>query len=184
MRKIAILATVLAGIGFGCGHNSSRDIPAVKGFELDRYLGVWYEIARLPNRFERGMTQVKAEYSALPENRIRVVNRGIKAGQPAEITGVARSNGAADTGELEVSFFWPFYGDYRIIKLAPDYRYSVVVGSDRGYLWVLSRTPELSPGEWQEIRTFLQQHNFPIESLIFSWGEPESALQSDSSGNV
>ncbi|MCI5778656.1 MAG: lipocalin family protein [Lentisphaeria bacterium] len=177
MRNFTMIAAaLLAGLGFGCGCNSSRDIPAVKGFDAGCYLGVWYEIARLPNRFERDMTQVKAEYSALPDGRIRVVNSGVKAGAPTEITGVARSSGEADTGELEVSFFWPFYSDYRIIKLAPDYRFSVVVGADRGYLWVLSRTPELSPGEWREIRTFLKQHKFPEESLIFSWGEPGGAL--------
>ena len=150
----------------GCA--SDQSIPAVEGLNLKQYMGTWYEIARLPNYFERGMSGVSADYSLLPGGEVKVVNHGTKNDQKKSITGVARTRNKSGSGELEVSFFKPFFSSYRIVKLAPDYRYSIVLGSSRRMLWVLARTPALSTQDRAEIKDFLQKHNFPPDQLIKS----------------
>lgn len=151
----------------GCIGNPTTDIPAVKNFNAEKYMGKWYEYARLPNRFEDGMTDVQTEYSPAKNGMIKVVNRGIKNNRQKEISGWAKFAGKNNEGELLVSFFRPFYSSYRIIKLAPDYRYSIVCGSDRKYLWILSREKNLTETDKQEIMEFLKKHQFPTEKLIF-----------------
>ena len=141
-------------------------IPAVSGFEVDKYLGKWYEICRLPNWFERDMSRVSAEYFRSPDGSLRVINRGSKNGVAKSVSGFIRFAGSSDIGELQVSFFRPFYADYRIIKLAPDYRYSVVTSRDGTLLWVLSRTAQLAESDQAEIMDFLRKHAFPVEKLI------------------
>ena len=162
-----IFMIFLAGL-CGCNSHPADNIPAVKSFELPRYLGKWYEIARLPNHFERGMSHVTATYTLRPDGTVNVVNQGIKNGKPVSITGVARAKNSPADGELEVSFFRPVYSDYRIIKLAPDYRYSIVTGSSRRYLWILARQVELSAADKNTIMEFLRQHHFPTGELIYS----------------
>lgn len=152
----------------GC---AGPEIPAVEGFEPARYMGKWYEIARLPNWFEKGMTRVTAEYTLNSDGTIRVENRGIKKGRESGVTGVARLKGDAGVGELEVSFFRPFYGDYRIIRLGPDYSYSVVMGSDRDYLWVLARSPEIPEEEFAGIMKFLRENGFATDELIYPYAD-------------
>ncbi|MBR1951307.1 MAG: lipocalin family protein [Lentisphaeria bacterium] len=146
---------------FLSGCSPDRTVPAVDSFNLKQYMGVWYEIARLPNRFEQGMTHVTAEYTLLPSGQVKIVNRGIKNNQKKSVTGIARVPRKARGAELEVSFFRPFFSSYRIVKLGPDYRYSIVLGSNRRLLWILSRTPTLSPEDRTEIKKFLKQHNLP-----------------------
>lgn len=141
-------------------------IPAVSGFEVDKYLGKWYEICRLPNWFEKDMRGVSAEYFRSPDGSLRVINRGLKNGIPESVNGFIRFSGSSSTGELQVSFFRPFYADYRIIKLAPDYRYSVVTSRDGTLLWVLSRTVQLAGSDQADIMDFLRKHAFPVEKLI------------------
>lgn len=157
---------ILAAAWMGAGCSSVPEIPAVHGFELHKYLGKWYEISRLPNWFERGMSEVTADYFLLEDGSVRVINRGIKNGREKSISGYARFAGKSDVGELEVSFFRPFYSPYRIIKLASDYRYSVVTDRDGDYLWVLSRTPQLPQEDMDEILRFLSAHGFETERLI------------------
>ena len=142
-------------------------IPAVKDFDINRYCGKWYEIARLPNWFENGMTGVVAKYSLHPDGTVRVVNSGVKNGKMHSVTGVAKLVGKADTGELEVSFMWPFYGSYRIIKLDPDYSVAVVCGKSYNYLWILARTPEISLSELNNILEFLRYNGFEVSALEF-----------------
>ena len=154
---------------FLSGCSTDRSIPAVENFNIKHYMGTWYEIARLPNRFERGMTKVSAEYTLLPSGMVKVVNQGIKNDVRKSITGTARKVSGSSGGELEVSFFKPFFSSYRIVKLAPDYRYSIVLGGSRQMLWILSRTRTLSPEDSAEIREFLLKHNFPVDKLICSW---------------
>ena len=157
------------------GCSESVKIPAVTGFDATRYMGTWYEIARLPNRFEKGMTEVSATYSPRPDGGIAVVNSGLKDGVRKTVTGVAYPAGKKGEGLLKVSFFRPFYGAYRIIKLAPDYRYSVVTGSDPSYLWILARERELSERELDEIMTFLRARDFAVERLLWSWRTAETS---------
>ncbi|WP_288591751.1 lipocalin family protein [uncultured Victivallis sp.] len=170
LLQIALLfLLVLAG---GCmSGRSTEKIPAVTGFELPRYLGAWYEIARLPHRFERGMDRVTAEYTQNPDGTVKVVNRGFRDGVEHRAEGIAKFSGKPTVGELEVSFFRPFYGDYRIIQLDPEYRHAVVTSSTDDYLWILARTPQLPDDELLELVEYARKCGFATDRLEFSGQE-------------
>ena len=121
-------------------------VVAVKGFELDRYLGTWYEIARLDHSFERGLDNITAEYSLRDDGGVKVINRGYSKedGEWQQAEGKAYFVGDADEGHLKVSFFGPFYGSYIVFELdKTDYQYAFVSGPDTSYLWLLARQPEI-----------------------------------------
>ena len=145
-------------------------VEPVDNFELDRYLGTWYEIARLDHSFERGLTNVTAEYSLRDDGGVKVVNRGYdpEAGEWKEADGKAYFVEDQNTGYLKVSFFGPFYGSYVIADLdQEDYQYALVSGSDTSYLWILARKPylEVSVTQWlEEKAAFL---GFDTEALIW-----------------
>ena len=168
IAKWGVVPAFLAALFSGCAASTS-DIPAVGDFELDRYLGTWYEIARLPHRFERNLDNVRAEYSLDSDGTVRVVNRGTRDGGERTVTGRAKLKGPAAErkGELRVSFFRPFYGDYRIIELGPEYDCAVVTGSTRDYLWILSRSPTLPPARLKEIVGRLAKLGFEVDKLEY-----------------
>ena len=152
-----LLAVSLACLGLlaGCGSsNPPPGITAVTPFDLQRYQGSWYELARLDHRFERGLTDVSAAYSPQPDGSVRVVNRGFdpSTGQWREAVGKALFTGLPTTGSLKVSFFGPFYGGYHVAALDADYRWALVVGPDRSYCWILARDKRLDPA-WREAIT-------------------------------
>ena len=166
MSKLSVVLLFSALFLSGC---SSGEIPEpVRCLDLERYCGKWYEVARLPNWFEAGMTNVSAEYRLAGAGKIKVVNRGWKDGKLEEVTGWARRMDDDNTGALEVSFFRPFYSPYIVIKIAPDYSYSVVSGSGMDFLWILSRMPELPENVLAEILLFLRQRGYDTERLEFS----------------
>ena len=168
MNKITILFFVAALLCLtGCLENSSMDIPAVTNFDAAKYMGKWYEYARLPNNFERNMRNVTATYTIRSDGKIDVLNCGDDKGKIKTVSGIAKFAGDKSTGELKVSFFRPFYGRYRIIKLAPDYRFAVVTGNSKNYLWILSRSKDISQTDNYEIISFLKHHNFPVANLIY-----------------
>lgn len=113
----------------------------IKNFELNRYLGSWYEIARLDHSFERGLNNVTANYSLRPDGKVNVVNRGFKPNSNSwsESVGKAKFAGDKTIGSLKVSFFGPFYGAYNIVKLDENYQNALVISSGTDYLWLLSR---------------------------------------------
>ena len=152
----------------GCVNDTTSSIPAVTNLDVPRYLGKWYEYARLPNLFEKDMTKVSAIYSMRDDGNIKVVNCGYKDEKQKCITGIAKKADKSNSGELKVSFFRPFYSRYRIIKLAPDYSWAVVTGKQKKYLWILSRTKNITPEAEKEIFTFLKQNGYPLEKLIFA----------------
>jgi apolipoprotein D and lipocalin family protein len=124
-----------------------ENVHPVSGFDINKYLGRWYEIARLDHSFERGLEKVTAEYSMRDDGGVRVVNRGYSTEDKAwsEATGKAYFVNSPDEGYLKVSFFGPFYGSYIVFELdRADYQYAFVSGPDLSYLWLLSRTPEVS----------------------------------------
>lgn len=124
-------------------------LKPVEPFQVERYLGVWYEIARLDHSFERGLTRVTAEYQMRDDGGIRVLNRGYssKDSQWKEAEGRAYFVNRPDQGFLKVSFFGPFYGSYVILELdRQNYSYALVCGPDRSYLWLLARSPNLDEG--------------------------------------
>ena len=162
-----LIASVAAALT-GC--LTTEDVAAVKNFEPDRYMGTWYEIARLPQYFERDMDEVRAEYTLEPDGSIRVVNIGVRDGEPQSITGTARLKHPGTkplTGELRVSFFWPFYSDYRIIELTPDYGTAVVTAGSRSYLWVLCRKPEMPREELDAILERMKALGFDVVRLEY-----------------
>lgn len=165
MKRFMAFFTSLCFLA-GCSY-SEPQIPAVSELDVKKYMGKWYEYARLPNRFEKDMVNVTAFYTLNPDGRITVGNRGEKNGKVKTITGIARKAKNKAAGELEVSFFPFFYSPYRIIMLADDYRYSVVTGKECSYLWILSRTSELSPEDRKEIFSFLKKYDLPVEKFIY-----------------
>jgi len=142
----------------------------VSTFELDRYLGTWYEIARLDHRFERGLTDVTANYSLQDDGGVRVVNRGFSSEitEWDEAIGKAYLVDSPDVGRLKVSFFGPFYGGYNILELDLDnYQYALVAGPNRSYLWILARSPNLSETIVQSLVEKAKRLNFPVDELIY-----------------
>jgi len=144
------------------------NVTPVEKFEINRYLGKWHEIARLDHSFERGLSQVTAEYSLRDDGGVKVVNRGFDAveGKWREAVGKAYFVESADKGYLKVSFFGPFYGAYVIFELDRDYRYSFVSGPDRDYLWLLSRTPAVSDALMERFIKKAASLGFDTDALI------------------
>ncbi len=125
-----------------CSMAGDIDNSVVKHFELQRFLGNWYEIARYDHWFERGMEQTRASYKLRSDGKIEVRNTGLKNGKPKESKGKAKTT---DTPALlRVSFFGPFYSDYRVMLIDKNYQYALVGSSSDSYLWILSRTPKLT----------------------------------------
>ncbi|MDO9243902.1 MAG: lipocalin family protein [Rhodocyclaceae bacterium] len=143
------LATILLSLLLsGCALGPPPGVVPISGFELQRYLGHWYEIARLDHSFERGMTDISAHYRLREDNSVEVINRGHETAKDRwrEAVGTARLIGEPTRGSLKVSFFGPFYGGYHIAALDPDYRWSLVIGPDTSYAWVLARDKILPAG--------------------------------------
>lgn len=166
LKKISAVAMLLLT---GCV-SIPEGVKPVENFDLDRYLGRWYEIARLDHSFERGLSQVTADYSLRDDGLVRVINRGYDKEQDRwkEAEGKARFVRQPDQGFLKVSFFGPFYGSYIIFDLDYDnYNYALISGPDTSYLWILARQPYLA----EEIRNRLiakaQQRGFDTDGLIF-----------------
>lgn len=142
-------------------------LRTVDNVELDRYLGTWYEIARYEHFFERGCSDVSANYSLDEDGDLKVVNRCIKDGEPTEAKGTAYSSNRNNT-KLKVSFFWPFYGDYWVLILDDDYQYAVVGEPSREYLWILSRTPRLDEDIREAILKQLPELGYTTDKLIWT----------------
>ena len=145
-------------------------VKPVTGFEINRYLGKWYEIARLDHSFERGLTDVTAEYSLRDDGGVSVLNSGFNAetGQRQSAEGKAYFIESPDIGRLKVSFFGPFYGAYNIIALdKANYSYAMIAGPDRDYLWILSRTPTLDQKTLQALISQAQSLGFATQALIY-----------------
>ena len=163
---MALLTAVLQS---GCA-GAPDGVEVVTNFELNRYLGTWYEIARLDHRFERGLSRVTANYSMRDDGGVSVVNRGyqLSSEEWEEATGKAYFVGAPDIGQLKVSFFGPFYGGYNIMELdKDDYQYALVAGPDRSYLWILARSPKLDQETLDALVNIAKMANFPTEELIY-----------------
>lgn len=177
-RFAALCTTLLFILTLGACAGAPRDVTPVTGFEVDRYLGKWYEIARLDHPFERGLSNVTAEYSLRDEGGIRVVNSGYNAEDDewSQAEGKAFFVGAEDTGMLKVSFFGPFYGGYNVIGLDKEnYEWSLVAGPNRAYLWILARSPELPPTVRQRLIEKAGALDFPVDELI--WVEHDGSSQ-------
>lgn len=141
-------------------------LETVPRVDLDRYLGTWFEIASYPQPFQKGCTRTKATYSFRQDGLIDVVNECCKDGTKKVAHGRARVVDQETHAKLEVSFFGPFWGDYWIIDLGPDYEYAVVGHPSRDYLWILSRTPTMDERTYEEILGRLRQQGYPLDRLV------------------
>lgn len=149
IRASAILILLCACLLGACATSAPEGVQPVTPFVLDRYLGKWFEIARLDHAFERGLSDVSATYARNDDGSVRVINRGFDTERQAwkEAVGRAVFIGDSNTASLKVSFFGPFYGGYHVIALDQEhYAWSLVAGPDRDYLWILAREKTL-PGD-------------------------------------
>lgn len=144
MLRAALLSLSMVTLSACTG--APDGVTPVTGFDVNRYLGTWHEVARLDHRFERGMTHVTADYALNPDGTVAVTNRGLKPGCVwDQALGRARFLDDPRTASLGVTFFWPFEGGYHVFALDPDYRWAMIAGPDRGYFWLLSRDAQMDP---------------------------------------
>lgn len=143
-----LLLAIAAGTAVlvaGCAVSVPRNVQPVTNFDVGKYAGTWYELARIDHRFEKGLVNTSAQYTLNPDGTVKVVNRGFNPEKNAwkEATGKARFLGDPRTAALKVSFFGPFYGGYNVVRLSDDYRTALVVGNNLDYFWLLSRDKAL-----------------------------------------
>lgn len=161
----AAVAVISAICILACSASRAVDNSAVKTVDINKYLGRWYEIARFDHLFERGMDQCIATYALQDNGMIKVTNQGKKEGKWKTSEGKAKLT--EEPGVLRVSFWGPFYSDYRILVLAPDYSYALVGGSDADYLWILSRTPNLKKDVLDRLINEAQRRGYDTDQLIW-----------------
>ena len=144
------------------------ELEVVQSVDLTRYVGRWYEIARLPNSFQKKCADtVTADYKMSEDGKIEVVNRCRKAsGEYTTATGEAKIVDKKTNAKLKVTFFWPFYGDYWILDLGPNYEYAVVGEPGRKYLWILSRSPQMDEALLQQLLQKMAAEGFNTEMMI------------------
>lgn len=167
-RTVARSLLLLLGLGLQGCLGMPDGLAPVQNFELTRYLGKWYEIARLDHSFERGLENVSAEY-ILQENGIAVINRGYSPedGEWRSARGKAFFVNSPDEAYLKVSFFGPFYGSYVVFGLDhKHYQYAFVSGPNTSYLWLLSRSPSLPAAVVDQFRERAGQLGFDTRKLI------------------
>lgn len=167
-HQLGLAAAMLLSLA-ACSTLPPTGIQPVTGFDVQRYSGQWYEIARLDHRFERGMSDVRATYTPQADGSVAVLNRGFDtaSGRWQQALGRAYFNADPATASLKVSFFGPFYGGYHVVALDPAYRWAMVAGNDRSYLWLLARDRQLP----QDVKTRLLAQarglGFDIDKLIW-----------------
>ena len=162
-RIVLLVATIVTGCT-----GLPKGVAPIDNFELDRYLGTWYEIARLDHRFERGLSRVTANYTLRDDGGVEVQNRGYSASDEKfkDATGKAYFINKPSTGHLKVSFFGPFYASYIVFKLDPEYQHVYVSGHNKKYLWLLSRTPTVSEELIARFKSEVGQLGFDVDGLI------------------
>ncbi|HHL2498808.1 TPA: outer membrane lipoprotein Blc [Yersinia enterocolitica] len=165
--KLSVITATLLSVA--CGVTPPKDVKIVDNFQLPRYLGTWYEIARLDHSFERGLNNVTANYSPRDDGGVKVINRGYNAKkqQWQESIGKAYFIGSPQQASLKVSFFGPFYGGYNVIDLDDEYQHALIAGPNRQYLWILSRTPTIDNQTRDRLVSVAKHYGFPVEELIW-----------------
>jgi apolipoprotein D and lipocalin family protein len=162
------LLTVFLLFLYSCGAKNDVNSQPIDNFEVDKYLGTWYEIARTDNRFERNCTNVAANYSLREDGGISVINKCFVNAKEKVVTGRAYFKEKQNIGALKVTFFWPFYGKYNIVYLDENYQYAIVDGGKKEYLWILSRTKTLDNQTIQMLHEKIKASGFDVETLIYT----------------
>ncbi|MDH1127805.1 lipocalin family protein [Enterobacter sp. GD03975] len=171
MRILPVIAAVTAAfLVVACSSPTPPPgVTVVSNFDAQRFLGTWYEIARMDHKFERGLEKVTATYSAMDDGGIQVVNRGYNPDRQMwqQTVGQAYFTGAPNRAAMKISFFGPFYGGYNVIALDREYRHALVCGPDRNYLWILSRTPTITAEMKQQMLDVGTRQGFDVTKLIW-----------------
>lgn len=170
MNRITTIIVSFLLLFLGGCIGTPKDIQPVREFELDKYIGKWYEIARLDHPFERGLDNVTAEYSLRDDGGIRVLNKGfsISENKWKEAEGKAYFVRDKNEGFLKVSFFWPFYSSYVVFELDKNnYQYAFVTSHNKSYLWLLSRTPVVSSELLERFIQRAKELGFNTDNLIY-----------------
>ncbi len=152
-----------------CG-GSYAPLETVASVDLQRYAGKWYEIARLPNSFQKDCWNSTAEYEIIDSETIRVVNRceeDSAGGAMDDATGKAWVVEGSNNAKLKVSFFWPFKGDYWILELDDDYQWVAVGTPSREYLWIMAREPRWDAVPLEDVKSRLAAKGFDVEQLMY-----------------
>ena len=163
MKKIFLMAFVVSL--FSACDASDIDNSTVKSVDLNRYLGSWYEIAKYDHYFERDLDYAMARYTLRDDGKIDVLNTGIKDGRAKDAKGIAKTTDVP--GLLRVSFFGPFFADYRIMMLDENYQYALVGGGTDKFLWILSRTPQLDDATQSLILAEADRRGYDTSKLIW-----------------
>lgn len=147
---------------------SYKELPTVEKVDLKKYVGQWYEIARLPNKFEKGLACVTANYNIDKAGKIAIINKGFlpKINKFKSAKGTAWVPNSRYPGRLKVTFFWPFSGDYYIIALDDDYQNALVGDPSRDYLWILSRNKNIEIDTYTKFLVIAQSNGFEVNNLI------------------
>lgn len=169
LRSTILAVSFVLTLG-ACSTAPPEGLRPVTSFDINRYLGQWYEIARLDHSFERGMSDVNATYQLQDDGSVKVINRGYDTRKQAwkEAIGRALFIGDSQTASLKVSFFGPFYGGYHVIALdEQNYRWSLVAGPDRDYLWILARDKMLPAEVREQLLSQAKALGFATDKLIW-----------------
>jgi apolipoprotein D and lipocalin family protein len=167
MKIAPILGILTIGLVAPMCKKQPPPYVAVSSFDAKRYMGTWYEIARLPNSFEKLMTNVTATYSLKENGKVKVDNKGIANGKRKQAIGKAFLAGAPDVGHFKVSFFGPFYADYVVVDLDENYTYALIASSPE-YLWILSRSSTLSKDVVDRLLEKAKALGFDTNKLYFT----------------
>ena len=169
-RAIALTA-VAAGVAAavsGCAVSVPKGIEPVRGFDAERYMGTWYELARIDHRFEKGLIRTSAHYSLEEDGSVTVINRGYSEEKNAwkESEGKARFLGELDVAALKVSFFGPFYGGYNVVSLDDDYQTALVIGGSFDYFWLLSRSKSIPERKFRQLLRIAQNLGVDLSRVM------------------
>lgn len=162
-------AAIFAGSYFLLKKDGHAPLETAQNVDLEKYLGKWYEVARLPFREESGCRNTSAEYSKNDDGSIRVFNKCLKAdGETEDVEGKAEVVDKTTNAKLKVTFFWPFSGDYWILHVDENYQYALVGTPSREYMWILSRTPQLDDVVKNQLVEIAQSRGFDTTKLIYT----------------
>jgi len=165
--KVLMMMTATVGFLFGC--RAQESTPTAAGsVNIERYAGLWYDVASFPTRFQKDCHCTTAEYTLMPKGYVKVFNKCRKGGinkKESGITGKAFVVEGSNNTKLKVRFFWPFKADYWIVKLDADYKWAVVSTPDKNYLWLLSRTPQMPEPLIESIFKSLKEEGYDTERL-------------------
>lgn len=164
MKRINFIAILVSIFTTSCTLQKVNN-ETIESFDLNRYLGKWYEIARFDHIFECGMDHNKAVYTQCKDGIVNVKNSGVKNGEIKEITGIAKTTNTPAL--LRVSFFKPFYADYRVMYIDKDYQYALVGSASSNYLWILSRTPNISDSAKDTLLTEATRRGYDTSKFIW-----------------